>query len=612
MALTPAERKRLSRASQSAEKKEEEKKLNCARIKQNREGKMKHSESVFEKIPLEQEHEQSPKTEKRAAQTDDQSQFDNIKKEHQMKNIRSKENGKECFTQNLEAESGLDQSFDNAESANKDEVASFIASSLQDIITSSEFEDVPKVVKRQIKHLNFLLHLLLKFQDFLLIHKYHLDVVEDIRNEKTSWSDDLYFKLKEESVELELTDVEMFCKVEQNDVEEVNNEDSFLTDDFPAFEENHEKEIKTKMKKPKAKSMTKKIKLKISKKEKLDEELTKTEVWCPECNENVLISGSLTKHMNRVHKQKLSCPYCSRQFYSEKRLHIHMKKRHSKIESDHLCSKCGNISVDIDSYIKHIQSHNVPVQCYICQKPFGNIHNMKAHIKNFHDRANEPKQVCPYCGNFYKVQFLPTHIRIQHTETQTIVCSMCDYTSNVKSQLDNHYKRVHVSGGVTCPTCGKLVKQLKQHIKRGCITSVIEKKFDCDQCEKKFKDSQQLKRHINNVHLNIKDKECPHCNYKTTTGFNLKIHITRVHEGKKLKSECEFCQKQVYSLEWHITRYHPQEMAQQAEKLNPLTEESAQNITMKPLPPQGYHSPTIEQDIKYRPILEETKYQPIP
>lgn len=314
--------------------------------------------------------------------------------------------------------------------------------------------------------------------------------------------------------------------------------------------------------------------------------------------------------MNRAHKMKLSCPYCSRQVYSEKVLHQHIKKRHSEIKSEFLCSTCGNVSENIDSYIKHLQSHNVPVECHICQKPFQDMRRVKNHIKNFHDRADEPKQVCPYCGNFYK--YLQVHIRIHHSETPKIVCKLCDYTSNVQSQLDYHYKRVHVSGGVTCSICGKMVKDLKRHIVRGCITSVVDKKFDCTQCEKKFTHMHQLKRHVNNIHLNIRDKECPHCNYKTNTGFNLKIHITRVHEGKKLKSECHFCQKQVYSLEWHINRYHAPELAEEAEKLNHLTDESAQSLTVKPQLPQGYHSPSIEEDIKYQPISEETKYQPIP
>ena len=74
-----------------------------------------------------------------------------------------------------------------------------------------------------------------------------------------------------------------------------------------------------------------------------------------------------------------------------------------------------------------------------------------------------------------------------------------------------------------------------------------------------FCSKEALKRHTNNIHLNLKDKLCPHCDYKTHVNFNLRIHIMRVHEGKQFKVQCQYCNKNVNSLDWHVKTYHRQE-----------------------------------------------------
>ena len=89
-----------------------------------------------------------------------------------------------------------------------------------------------------------------------------------------------------------------------------------------------------------------------------------------------------------------------------------------------------------------------------------------------------------------------------------------------------------------------------------------------------------LKRHVRNIHLNIKDKSCPHCDYKTAVGFNLRIHITRVHEGKQFKTTCQYCGKNVNSLEWHIKTYHINEY-ESDNKVNGYNNEEKALIMLK-------------------------------
>ena len=135
-------------------------------------------------------------------------------------------------------------------------------------------------------------------------------------------------------------------------------------------------------------------------------------------------------------------------------------------------------------------------------------------------------------------------------------CHLCDYTNKQKSQTKNHIVRVHRSNGESCETCGKLVKDLKRHKRRGCITSVkLPGHILCKQCDKTFRNKNHLRNHMK-IHLNIRDNVCSQCTYSTTSGFNLKIHIKRVHQNLPLHSECPHCMRKVFDIEKHIQNFH--------------------------------------------------------
>ena len=85
-------------------------------------------------------------------------------------------------------------------------------------------------------------------------------------------------------------------------------------------------------------------------------------------------------------------------------------------------------------------------------------------------------------------------------------------------------------------------------------------KFECKECDKKFSVNSKLKRHINSVHLKIKDNICEYenCDYKFSENFHLKEHIERVHLNiKNFKcKECDFTFYANGDLQQHIKQVH--------------------------------------------------------
>ena len=80
-----------------------------------------------------------------------------------------------------------------------------------------------------------------------------------------------------------------------------------------------------------------------------------------------------------------------------------------------------------------------------------------------------------------------------------------------------------------CQLCDKRFKNnltLKNHIES--VHNGV--KYTCEQCFKQFTDRGSLSKHIKNIHEGVR-YECDQCGYKATQQQNLKVHIQSVHEG---------------------------------------------------------------------------------
>ena len=95
--------------------------------------------------------------------------------------------------------------------------------------------------------------------------------------------------------------------------------------------------------------------------------------------------------------------------------------------------------------------------------------------------------------------------------------------------LNQHMKRVHRPS--PCQVCGKIVKNMKQHIST-LHKDDSEKKFRCDSCGKGFPGNAQLQSHKMSVHIKSRPYQCRYGGCENIPGYN-DTSNRNSHEKKK-------------------------------------------------------------------------------
>lgn len=218
------------------------------------------------------------------------------------------------------------------------------------------------------------------------------------------------------------------------------------------------------------------------------------------------------------------------------------------------CEHCPQQFDNTVTWAKHVKSHRTS-QCDICAKMFTEV-QLRVHKRLNHEQA---KKQCPLCPA--QVQMLRVHMENCHTgELRT--CTACPFTSRRKADIDVHYRKMHTDlNKQTCHGCGQVFKKLKAHLLRTkCGTGFkAEANVPCPHCPKMFTHKMGVDKHINAIHLQIKNKHCQFCDYRTYNMFNLNLHLANRHKGEKMeKQQCPHCDKVVMSMDWHLKIYHPE------------------------------------------------------
>ena len=133
----------------------------------------------------------------------------------------------------------------------------------------------------------------------------------------------------------------------------------------------------------------------------------------------------------------------------------------------------------------------------------------------------------------------------------TFKCSSSSYHSNyAQVKVKNRpkilvcqiscYKMVPHEEQRACPTCDRIFKTTRDLDRH--ITGVHDKvRFKCEECAQNFSRRENLKKHINFKHNGIIAK-CDQCDYEARNSSKVELHKMSMHEGKFLK--CDQCDKQ--------------------------------------------------------------------
>jgi len=235
-------------------------------------------------------------------------------------------------------------------------------------------------------------------------------------------------------------------------------------------------------------------------------------------NNNVPIKGT---------DKKYSCPYCDYKTKRGEECQEHINGIHTHLKP-YVCTheNCAFAT----SYRGGLRKHVLSVH-----------ENKPVVVKQKSISPDSKKYFCDKCDfKTNKNCYLTEHLNGVHNNIKPYACTAegCSYATSYRGGLKKHTEAVHL------------------HIKR----DIREKKWMCNYCDFRTRRERYLKEHIMAKHENNRPFVCSYdqCEYATVNGASLKKHIDSVH--LKLKDYlCEICDFTAFSkrvLRLHVANKH--------------------------------------------------------
>ncbi|XP_013089835.2 zinc finger protein 62 homolog isoform X1 [Biomphalaria glabrata] len=220
------------------------------------------------------------------------------------------------------------------------------------------------------------------------------------------------------------------------------------------------------------------------------------------------------------------------------------------------CNMCAKTFTDLQSMRTHVFTHTgeKTFQCDLCEKQFTHLRLLKSH-KLIH--SSEKPFVCNICGEGFK----QTHVCRSHKyrkhkdliqkrvrqkglknmrKGKRFFCNICDKTFSESYSWKVH-QLMHTQEPLPCVECG----QKKHNKSSSCSLNLythllIDKRFSCTFCGKKFIEKYTLKRHILS-HTGEKPFQCDECDRRFTQQRLLKSH--KLTHASEKPFVCDVCGK---------------------------------------------------------------------
>ncbi|XP_065207323.1 zinc finger protein 658B-like [Planococcus citri] len=309
-------------------------------------------------------------------------------------------------------------------------------------------------------------------------------------------------------------------------------------------------------------------------------------VTCGYCDQPFSLESVLS-HIRSNHPERLTsgrpkshkCNTCGKSYYRAYHLRDH-EKVHS-LERSYKCSQCDKCYKDHNSLRKH--KRNVHAGCYAklcayCGRGYDTKDRLASHIRNVHFNAplscaTQPNQhksfgssddlkvykllqlqsleriyKCSHCDKIYSSRDARRkHERMIHEGVRYLhyTCAHCDKSFHRKANLESHIWCIHSvklsmerSKSHKCNTCGKSFYRAS-HLRDHQAVHRSERPYKCPQCNKCYKDSNTLRKHLRTVHRECSALICAYCVKGYDTKDQLASHIRNVHFNAPLSGTAQ-------------------------------------------------------------------------
>ena len=268
-----------------------------------------------------------------------------------------------------------------------------------------------------------------------------------------------------------------------------------------------------------------------------------------------LITDKMTRNTNRKENRKLGkkltshlkfyyrCKFCDfaqniSKCLAMKRFRNHLKVKHF------ICFICNEKSVDIYEVDKHIESHMIGIDKFVCnanectQKNMG-LTEIFTHVRSIHNNEWCTCDECP--RKFMQLHELETHKQGHMIKKKR--------EENRKKKIE--VKKLEPKQKIICNVCGLQI----QHIVHHMILQHKTPKISCSYCNFTTIHASTLKVH-ENAHRGERF-QCQQCNFSCSTSTYLKSHVRRTHQGLLFKCpKCDYNAPTLSNLDWHKEKHN--------------------------------------------------------
>ncbi|KAK7092042.1 hypothetical protein V1264_009650 [Littorina saxatilis] len=305
---------------------------------------------------------------------------------------------------------------------------------------------------------------------------------------------------------------------------------------------------------------------------------------CDKCKKTFGTRLGLENHV--INCGKFQCAVCRIAFFSDEDLGEH--KCEGKIIDDATgvqfpCKECGKTFASLPYLARHEASHHAAFECEVCKRVFVRREELTWHApvcKGVGSIERDGSAMCEACQTeFTDARQFREHYQVH---THPYRCDKCGKRFIKVGTLHTHKcdnvmvgREGEEEGAWQCEMCEKTFKNERYLARHKQLHG--QPSFDCEYCHKKFirKDylndhkcvlpdgtSVRVVRKKNRLYIRD-DLACPHCKKTFSSRSNLNKHM-RVHGERQ--AECQVCGKKFHYdsyLKLHIATVHDRQFQYQ-------------------------------------------------